>query len=167
MSAGTDHSGTSTGNGARWRRAVTMGVLTGASTLVPIWRIPRGPLVVCGGGAVAVLATTALALARERAGREAAVQGDPPPPGGIARRLGGPVLGGLAAGAVTAGGLWVSSVTDELSERIVRRLGARHPRLVLAAIATVGTAVLEYAEAGTDARTRTPEAGARPPAGVP
>ena len=148
-----DHAVTGTGNekGARWRHAVTMGVLSGAATLVPIWRIPRGPLVAWGGGAVAVLATAALAMARERVGREAAVQGDPPPPGGLARRLGAPVLAGLAAGAVTAGGRWVSSVTDELSERIVRRLGARRPRLVLAAIATVGTTALEYADAGTEA----------------
>ncbi|HEY4614022.1 MAG TPA: hypothetical protein VIG75_01025, partial [Citricoccus sp.] len=75
-----------------------------------------------------------------------------------ARRLGAPVLGGLAAGTVTAGALWVSSATDELSERIVRRLGARRPRLVLAAIATVGTAVLEYADAG-------PETGGAPTGG--
>jgi hypothetical protein len=128
----------------RLQRALVMGALTGAGTLIPFWRIPRGPLMAVGGMTAAVAATAGLVLVRDRAEREAAVQGQPLPGAGVARRLGAPILTGVAAGVLTAGVLWLSSVTDELSEKAVARLGAGRPRLTLAVIAGAGTAVLEY-----------------------
>jgi hypothetical protein len=136
----------------RLQRALAMGALTGAGTLIPFWRIPRGPLVSVGGIATGVAATAGLLLVRDRAEREAAVQGRPRPQSKAVRRLGVPVLTGVAVGTVTAGALWLSSVTDEISERIVARLGARRPRIALAAIAAVSTAVLEYADSRPDPR---------------
>ncbi|MDI3330596.1 MAG: hypothetical protein QJR09_07640 [Micrococcus sp.] len=132
----------------RLQRALAMGVLTGAGTLIPFWRIPRRPLMTVGGIAGAVVATAGVELVRDQAEREAAVQGGPPPEVRVVRRLGAPVLTGVAAGVVTAGVLWLSSVTDELSEKAVARLGARRPRVTLAVIAGVSTAVLEYADSG-------------------
>jgi hypothetical protein len=150
----------------RLQRALAMGALTGAGTLIPFWRIPRGPLVTVGGITTGVAATAGLLLVRDRTEREAAVQGRSLPQGGTARRLGAPILTGVAVGTVTAGALWLSSVTDEISEKVVARLGARRPRVTLAVVAAVSTAVLEYADSRPGPRPGrraggTPQTGGR------
>lgn len=153
-------------NTPKLRRALAMGLWTGAGTLIPFWRIPRGPLAVVGGSLAAVVAAAGLVLAQDRAEREAAVQREPLPEVGPLRRIGAPVLTGALVGGVAAGALWVSSVTDELSEKLVARLGARRPRIALAAVAGVCTAVLEYLDSGAGKQSSADISPAAVPAGA-
>ncbi|MCY1159008.1 MAG: hypothetical protein MOP51_2032 [Citricoccus sp.] len=130
-----------------------MGALTGAGTLIPFWRIPRGPLMTVCGTTAGVAVAAGLILVRDRTEREASVQGRSLPQAGAVQRLGAPILTGVAAGTLTAGVLWLSSVTDEISEKVVALLGARRPRVTLAVISAVSTAVLEYADSRPGSRS--------------
>lgn len=135
-------------NTAGLRRALTTGLWTGIGTLIPFGRIPRGPLVAVGGTAAAVVVMAGLVLEQDQAQREAAVQRQPLPAVGPVRRIGAPVLPGVMVGGAVAGGLWVSSVTDEWLEKLVVRMGARRPRITLAVVAGVAAAVLDYLDTG-------------------
>lgn len=133
-------------NTARLRRALGMGLATGAASAIPLWRIPRAPLLLWTGGLAAVAAAGGSALAMDRMRREEEVQGTAGPAKPLARRIAGPALIGTAAGGVAAGTMWLTAVSDRWAEAFVARLGARRPRTTYAVAAGVLTAVVEYAD---------------------
>lgn len=130
----------------RWRRAVSRGVLTGAATLIPLWRIPRGPLLGWTGGVVAVTAAAGSALAMDRKRREAEVEGAGGPVRSPAWRIVAPLAVGATAGTAAAAGMWINTVTDRWAERGIARLGIGRPRLVYAGLAAVLAAAIESRE---------------------
>ncbi|MFC7402566.1 hypothetical protein [Citricoccus sp. GCM10030269] len=133
----------------RLRRALTLGAVTGAGSAVQFWKIPRRPLMTVTGVVAASVTTAGVILARDQAEREARVQGEEVSETGLARRIGAPVLTGIAVGSVVAGSMWLSSVTDHWTEKAIGRLGAKRPRATLAVVAGIGTAVLEYLDPST------------------
>ncbi|MGO1884150.1 MAG: hypothetical protein ACTH3G_02125 [Citricoccus sp.] len=139
----------------RLRRALGMGLATGAFSTIPLWRIPRAPLVLWTGGVVATLTVGGVALAGDRAEREAEVQGEPLPPSSALKRVALPVGMGAVAGGVAAGAMWFTVVSDRWAEALVSRLGASRPRATYAVLAGVLTAVLEYTDS-TEQKPSTP-----------
>ena len=139
----------------RLRRALGMGLATGAASAIPLWRIPRAPLVLWTGGLAAVAAAGGSALAMDRARREDEVQGTAGPAKPLARRIAGPALIGTAFGGLAAGSMWFTAVSDRWAEAFVARLGARHPRATYAVAAGVLTAVLEYADPSREKKSST------------
>lgn len=131
-------------NTPRVRRALGMGLGTGVASAFRFWKIPRKPLMLVSGGLAGTTAAVGVALAVDRGRREAQVQGDPVPDTTPVKRLVGPLVTGALAGSVMAGSMWLTSVTDEWSEKGLARLGARHPRATYAVLAGIGTALLEY-----------------------
>ncbi len=142
----------------RWRRALALGAVTGAATLIPLWRIPRGPLLGWTGGVVSVATAAGVALSADQQRREAEVEGTAGPARPLARCIAAPVGVGVVAGAAAAGAMWVNTVTDRWAERGIAALGARRPRLVYAALAAVLTVVAEVPDPPTPKRSA---AGAR------
>ncbi|WP_313817978.1 hypothetical protein [Citricoccus sp.] len=128
----------------RLRRALGIGTATGIVSAVPLWKIPRKPLALWSGGIAAAVATGALILKRDQYEREAEVQGDARTEVSRARRLGAPVATGVIFGGFMAGSMWLTSVTDEWSEKLIARLGAPRPRATYAVLAGVGTALVDY-----------------------
>ncbi|MEO9246368.1 hypothetical protein ABDK96_01565 [Citricoccus nitrophenolicus] len=145
----------------RLRRALGMGLATGAASAIPLWRIPRAPLVLSTGGLAAVAAAGGSALAMDRMRREEEVQGTAGPAKPLARRIAAPALIGTVAGGVAAGAMWFTAVSDRWAEAFVARLGARHPRATYAVAAGVLTGALEYA----DSSQQKPSAPPSTPAG--
>ncbi|MGM7667104.1 hypothetical protein [Microbacterium sp. A93] len=133
-------------NTPRLRRALGMGLATAAASAIPLWRIPRRPLVLWTGGLAAVAAAGGAALAMDRARREDEVQGTARPAKPLARRIAGPALIGTAVGSAAAGTMWFTAVSDRWAEAFVARLGARRPRATYAVLAGVVTAAVEYAD---------------------
>ncbi|REE02866.1 hypothetical protein LG293_12930 [Citricoccus nitrophenolicus] len=140
-STDTDHPGV---NGRRLRRALGLGAATGIASAFPLWKIPRKPLALWSGGIAAAVATGFLILKRDQSEREAEVQGEAPTEVSRARRLGAPVVTGALFGGLMAGSMWLTSVTDEWSEKLIARLGAKRPRATYALLAGVGTALIDY-----------------------
>jgi hypothetical protein len=128
----------------RLRRALGIGTATGIVSAFPLWKIPRKPLVLWSGGIAAVAATGGLILKRDQLQREAEVQGEARTEVSRARRLGAPVASGVVFGGFMAGSMWLTSVTDEWSEKLIARLGARRPRATYAVLAGVGAALIDY-----------------------
>ncbi|MEW1981446.1 hypothetical protein AB0333_11020 [Citricoccus sp. NPDC079358] len=128
----------------RLRRALGLGAVTGIASAFPLWKIPRKPLALWSGGIAAAVATGALILKRDQFKREAEVQGEAPAEVSRARRLGAPVATGALFGGLMAGSMWLTSVTDEWSEKLIARLGAKRPRATYAVLAGVGTALIDY-----------------------
>ncbi|MEV4902429.1 hypothetical protein AB0K08_13945 [Citricoccus sp. NPDC055426] len=148
-------------NTPRLRRALGMGLATGAVSAIPLWRIPRAPLVLWTGGVVATLTAGGVVLAGDRAEREAEVQGEPVPESSTLGRVGRPLAVGALAGGAAAGAIWFTAVSDRWAEAFVARLGARRPRATYAVLAGVLTAVVEY----FDSSREKPSAPSSPPAG--
>ncbi len=128
----------------RLRKALGLGIATGIVSAFPLWKIPRKPLALWSGGIAAAVATGVLMLKRDQLEREAEVQGEAPTEASRARRLGAPVVTGALFGGLMAGSMWLTSVTDEWSEKLMARLGAKRPRATYAVLAGVGTALIDY-----------------------
>lgn len=128
------------------RRAIGMGLFTGAATLIPLWRIPRKPLLLWTGGLVAVAAAGGTILSMDQVRREEEIQGTAGPAKPLVRRIAAPAGIGLAAGGFAAGAMWVNTVTDRWVEGMLAKLGASRPRATYAVLAGVLTAVAEYAD---------------------
>ncbi|GAA1119720.1 hypothetical protein [Citricoccus alkalitolerans] len=145
-STDTDHPGV---DGRRLRRALGLGAATGIASAFPLWRVPRKPLALWSGGIAAAAAAGVLILKRDQSEREAEVQGEPRSEVSWARRLGTPVVVGALVGGFMAGSMWLTSVTDEWSEKLIARLGAKRPRATYAVLAGVGTVLIEYFDDST------------------
>lgn len=130
----------------RLRRALGLGAATGIVSAFPLWKIPRKPLALWSGGLAAALATGALIVKRDQYEREAEVQGDARTEVSRVRRLVAPVATGAIFGGFMAGSLWLTSVTDEWSEKLIARLGAPRPRATYAVLAGVGAALMDYVD---------------------
>ncbi|MGW9550173.1 hypothetical protein ACWG8W_03870 [Citricoccus zhacaiensis] len=128
----------------RLRKALGLGAATGIVSAFPLWKIPRKPLALWSGGIAAAVVTGGLILKRDQSEREAEVQGEPRAEVSRARRLGAPVATGALFGGLMAGSMWLTSVTDEWSEKLIARLGAKRPRATYAVLAGVGTALIDY-----------------------
>ncbi|NUL45265.1 hypothetical protein F7P69_08670 [Cellulosimicrobium funkei] len=145
-STNTDQSGVDV---RRLRRALGLGAATGVASAFPLWKVPRRPLALWSGGIAAAVVTGVLILKRDQSEREAEVQGEPRTQTSLSRRLGTPVAAGALVGGVVAGSMVLTSVTDEWTEKLIARLGAKRPRATYAVLAGVGTVLVEYFDAST------------------
>lgn len=107
------------------QRSAVTALATGAASVVPIWRAPRGVrAAIAVGGGVAV-AGAAFAGARV----PEAFDGTHEPVGVRPAAVIAAAAGGLMAGATLAG-----FAMDRSAERFLVQRGVRHPRLVLGAV---------------------------------
>lgn len=121
-----------------WKRPVIGGVIAGTLGMVPIWRAPfavKAALAAVPAGAAA--AVTGLEVHR-RARAEAA----PWKAATVAIAAGG-VIGGAGAG---------SFALDRGAESLVRRLGARRPRILLGIAGGILHAAVDLIDAAGEAR---------------